>query len=202
MSLDGLGLSLFGKFGLEGLLTLGDIALVACWVDEGVGVAGLFAGEFAEEVEVAAVGSEEDVAGQGLEGLELTGVIGGHLRVLGVIDEVLAWIDVGAADNDGVVTLAAIFQDCGPGGAAFGVARSFMGGEGSVTEGDRFAVVEDAADFGGRIKELCALAKEEIGFAAGLDYGNISIHGHVFGAGFAQNLGTAGAVVVVGMADE
>jgi hypothetical protein len=42
----------------------------------------------------------------------------------------------------------------------------------------------------------------EIGFAAGLDAADIRVHDHVGCAGFLEDMGAAGAVVVVGVADE
>ena len=128
MSLDGLGLSLFGKFGFEGLLAIGDVVAVAGWVDKGLVVADALAGEFWEQVEELAVGSEEDVARKGFEGSEALRVIGGHLGVFGIVDQVVAGVDVGAADDDGVQGFAAFFNLHGPGGTSLGVTGGFAGG--------------------------------------------------------------------------
>jgi hypothetical protein len=103
-----------GEFGFEGLLALGDVALIAGGVNEGIGkgvwvsglLAGGHAGELGQHVEVDAVRAEEDVAGKGFEGAEALLEVGGHLRILGVVDEVVAGVDVGAADDDCVQALA------------------------------------------------------------------------------------------------
>ena len=93
---------LLREFGFEGLLAVGDVGLVAGGVDEGVAVAGDEALIFFGEVEVAAVGSEKDVAGEALEDGESAAVVGGDLRVSGIVDELVAGIDVGATDDDDV----------------------------------------------------------------------------------------------------
>jgi len=184
------------------LLAFGDVALVAGWIYKSDGVAGLFAGKFAEQVEVAAVGSEEDVAGQGFEGAELLGEVGGHLRIRRRVDEVVAGEDVGTADDDGVQAAAAFLHWEGPGGAAFGVAGGLVGGEDCFAEGDLFAVMEGVVDLCGRELHGGVGSELEIFFAAGLDCGDVGVHDQVFCGALLLELGAAGAVVVVGVADE
>src|SRR5271163_2109558 len=66
---------LAGEFGFEGLLAVGDVGLVAGGIDKGLFVAAAFTGVLGEHVVVAAVGSEEDVAGEGFEGAEALRVV-------------------------------------------------------------------------------------------------------------------------------
>jgi hypothetical protein len=186
----------------KGLLGIGYVALVAGGVDEGVGFAGSETGGFGEHVVVAAVRAEEDVAGQGFEGVELLLEVGGHLRIFGIVDQVVAGEDIGAADNDGVVALAVFVRDESEGGAAPGVACGLAGYERGAAEFDRVAVVEDASYFGGGVKHGFLMAEGKVCAASGLDVGDVGVHDHVFSAGFALDAGAAGAVVEVGVVDE
>ena len=119
---------LAGEFCLKGLLAIGDVVAVAGGIDKGLFVPGTFAGVLGEHVVVAAVGSEEDVAREGFEGSEALRIIGGHLGVFGIVDQVVAGVDVGAADDDGVQGFAAFFNLHGPGGTSLGVTGGFAGG--------------------------------------------------------------------------
>ena len=67
---------------------------------------------------------------------------------------------------------------------------------------DLIAVAEFAVDLAGRIMKLQPVRIEEVGFAAGLDVLDVGVHDHVLCAGFLEDLGATGAVVIVGMADE
>src|SRR5271170_2769138 len=92
---------LFGDFGFKGLLTVGDEGLIAGGVQKRIAGGGdgafgfgcLQAVVFGEQIEKQAVGAEEDVARQRLESLELLSVIGGHLRIFGIADQVIAGED-------------------------------------------------------------------------------------------------------------
>jgi len=62
--------------------------------------------------------------------------------------------------------------------------------------------VQNAIDMRGREAHVGLCAVGEVGAAAGLDNGHIGIHDEVSGAGELLDAGAAGAVVVVGVADE
>ena len=146
--------------------------------------------------------SQEDIAGEGLKGAEALLEVCRHVRIFGVVDEVVAGIYVRAADDDDVVTLAAFLRDHGPGGAALGVTGGFVSYECCLAQSDRFVVVEGVVDFGCGVEHFWSGAVLKICFAAGLDIADIGVHDHVFGTAFAFDLRAAGAVVVVGVADE
>ena len=73
-------------------------------------------------------------------------IVGGDLRIGLVVDELVAGIDVGAADDDDVKGAAVFLLVEGPGGGALGVAGGEVRGERGAAEGDRVAVVKDAVD--------------------------------------------------------
>jgi hypothetical protein len=82
------------------------------------------------------------------------------------------------------------------------VAGGEVGGEDCAAKGHRVAVVQDAVDMGRRKVHVGLVAVLEVGFAARLDDGDVGVHDIVFGAGELLDAGAAGAVVVVGVADE
>ena len=69
-------------------------------------------------------------------------------------------------------------------------------------EGDLFAVVEDVVDLDWGKEGAGVVVEEEVGAAAGLGVGDVTLHYLDLGMGQALNLGHAGDVVVVGLAVE
>ena len=128
-----MGLALSGlpavQFGLEGLLAVGDVRLVAGWVDEGIAVASLEAGILGGEIEVAAMGAEENVAGQRFKHRKTALVVRSYLRISLVANQLVPGIHVGAADDDDVENAAAFCLVHRPGSGAPGVPGSEMRGE-------------------------------------------------------------------------
>jgi len=175
---------------------------IACGVDEGVGATWLEAGGLFKQIEVCTVRAQEDVAGKRFEGFELLLEVGGHVGIGGIVDEVVAGENVGAAYDDRVQSAAIFCELHGPGGAALGVAGCFMGDQRRAAEFDFISVVKDAVDFRGRVEKRFVVCKVEVLLAARFDVGYICVHDHVFGPGVMEDCGTACAVVVVGMADE
>ncbi len=96
-------------------------------------------------------------------------VVGGDLRIDLVADELVAGIDVGAADDDDVERAAGFGFVEGPGGGALGVAGGEVRGEHGAAEANRVAVVEDAIDVRGREVHDLVGGVVEVGAAAGLD---------------------------------
>src|ERR1039457_2549759 len=94
-----LGGLLASQFLVESLLALGDVGLVASGIDEGVVIACLPFWVLGGEAEVGAVGAEEDVAGKSVEDGEAALVIRGDAGIGLVADQLVAGIDVGAADD-------------------------------------------------------------------------------------------------------
>ena len=154
------------------------------------------------QAKIAGMGTEEDVARQPAKDAEHTLVVSGDLRISGVVDEFIAGIHVGTADYHDVINSCAVLHLHGPRGAAFGVAGSEMGDEGRAAENHFIAIAKDAIDFGGRIKVGGIVAIVKIGAAAGFDDRDIASHDHVAGAGQFFDLGAAGIVVPMGVADE
>ncbi len=146
--------------------------------------------------------AEEDIAGQVFEDGKAALVVRCDLRIGLVAGELVAGIHVGAADDDDVQDATVLFLVHRPGRCAFGVARSEVRGENRAAEAHRVAVVQHAVDVSGRELHGMIRAVLKIGFAAGLDDRDVGIHDGIFGASEADDLGAAGAVVVVRMADE
>ena len=123
--------------------------------------------------------------------------VGGGLAIDG--DEADAGVGSPAADDDDVEGAGAVVGLHGPGGAALGVAGGLVGDDGGSAEGDLVVVVEDAVDAGGGEMGEGGV---EVGGSAGADDVDVSVHDHVLGVGFFEDLGGSGGVVVVGLAAE
>ncbi len=187
---------------MERLLPFGDEVFVAGGIDEGIWGAGFQVWIFFFEAEVAAVSAKEDVAGQGVQNVKHALEVFGDLGIGLVVDELVAGVDVGAADDDYVVGFAGFGHLHGPGGAALGVARGEVGDEDGAAEFHFIAIVQDAIDLCGRIEKFWPAAILKIGFAAGFDDGDVGIHDHVGCSGQLLDFGAAGVVVPVGVADQ
>jgi methylthioribulose-1-phosphate dehydratase len=82
------------------------------------------------------------------------------------------------------------------------VAGGFAGGEDGVCYTDLLAIVQGVVDFGGWELHGGIGTISEVGFAARFDSWHVGVHDAVARAGLLLELGAAGAVVVVGVADE
>ena len=192
------------EFVLKVGLAFGDGGSVASRVDPDRRSTAGAAGELAKQVEVAAVRSEEEVAGERLEDSEGVGEICSDAGIgrfaAGRVDEADAGIDVPAANDDGLQGTAVVGDLQGPRGAAPGVAWGFMRDEDGAAEMNCVAIVQDAIDPGGWVES--AVAVGEVCATARFYDGYVCVHHHVAGAGEVLDCGAAGGVVDVGVADE
>jgi hypothetical protein len=196
------GECLLGQFGAEFLLFFSHELFIAIGIGEGVRSAGFQVRIFSFQAEVAAVGAEENIAGQGLQNVEHALVVLGDLRIGLVVDEFVAWVDIGTANDHHVVGFAALGHLRGPRGAAFCMAGSEVRDEDCTAKLHFVAIVQHAIDFGWRIKKFRTVAVLKIGLATGFDHGHVGVHDHVACAGQRLDLGAAGIVIPVRVADQ
>src|SRR6185312_11152616 len=139
---------LFGEFGFKGLLSFCDGVFVACGIDPDGCSFGGHTLEFFQHVEVHAMRSEEDVAGQAAQHVEGVDIVGGNTgvrRPLGLgVDQAVAGVDVPASDDNYVASDAVIFGNHGPGGATTSVAWGFVRSKHGAAKAHCFAIVQDA----------------------------------------------------------
>ena len=171
------------QFRLEGMLAIGDVGLVAGGIDEGVCGSGFPARVFFGETEIAAVRAEKDVARQALEHFEFLAVVLGDLRIGTVGNQLVAGIDVGAANDDDMEGATVFRLIEGPGGRAFGVARGKVRGQARAAKAYLLAVVQNAVDLCRREVHGLVGRVLEVVFAARLDHGDIRIHDFILRAG-------------------
>ena len=155
------------------MLAFGDVGFVAGGVDEGVFVAVLEALVFLVQAEVAPVGAEEYVAGKLAKDLELMAVVIGDLRVRFVVDEFVAGVDIGAADDDDVEGAAVVLLVKGPGCGALGVAGGEMRSERDTAERDGVTVMKSSVDLCGGEPHGPVVGVVEVVAASRFDHGNV-----------------------------
>src|SRR5262249_55164274 len=119
---------LLRQFRSKFLFLLRDERPVTVRIDEGLAVTLLQSGVLAVQIEVVAMRTKEDVARQRLQDAKHLLVVGGNLRIAGVVDELVAGIHVGAADDHDVVSRPTFPHGDRPGGAAFRVTGREMRG--------------------------------------------------------------------------
>ena len=181
----------------EGFLPVGDVGCVTSGIDEGIGWSGCELGLFFDHAVVAAMGTEKEVHWQRLEDAEGLLVVGGNAGILFVANKDVAWVHIGAADDDGVETI----DLHRPSGAAACVSWREMGGERAAAEFNLVSILEAAIHLGRREAHVAGF--ESRGEAASIFDGCcVFIHDAVFGVGLFQDFCAACAVVGVGVADE
>src|SRR6185369_15101820 len=105
-----------------------------------------------------------------LQNLKLVTIVVGDLRIGFVGNELVAGIDVGAADNDDVEGAAVFSLIEGPGRSAFRVARSEVSGQARAAKAYLLAVVQNAVDACRREVHGFVGSIFEVAFAARLDH--------------------------------
>lgn len=98
---------------------------------------------------IGTVRPQEEVAGQFLKDGERVGEVTGDLGIGGVLDQLIAWIHIRAANDHDVVLLARVGRLACPGGTTSCVAGSQMRGHGNAAQRDVIAVCQDAVDGAG-----------------------------------------------------
>src|SRR6266705_3625157 len=136
------------QFSAEILFLLGNALFVATRIDERVRASLFHERVLFLESEVAAMGTEENIAWQRLQNAPHALVVFGDLRVSLVVDELVARVHVGAAEHNHVVGLAAIRNLHRPRGTAFGMPWSEMRNEYRVTKFHFVTIVQYAVHFG------------------------------------------------------
>ena len=146
--------------------------------------------------------AEKYVAWQFLKDRKATFVVRGDLWIDLVADQLVARVDVGAADDHDVQKTTALGLVKGPGSGSPGVAGRKVRRENGATQTDRVAVVKDSIDVRGRVAIGLLSAVLEVCSAARFDDRNVASHYVILGAGEMDDLRAACAMIAVRVTDE
>src|SRR5262249_2110672 len=146
---------------------------------------------------IAAVRTEEHVAGQAVQNLEGLGKVGGYFGVVLVVDQLKPGIDVGAADDHHLILLAAVLDAPSPCSAATSVAGRQTSDQGDASEFDFVAILQNTVNLAG---VPAAGRVQVLALAAGSDDLLVAAHDKDLGTGHLLQQRVTRNVVRVGMA--
>ena len=158
---------------------------------------------FGGQAVIVAMRAQEDIGGQRLQHPEGLFIILRDVRILLVADQNIAGIDIGAAHDHHIQRLAAIRSPawsrwcspwCGPASCARSApCRPARRCRRHAAPGPPWSRIEIHA-------ALVAIVEVEL--AAGFHHRHVAIHHFIFGAGVLDDLGSAGVMVEMGVADQ
>src|SRR5215467_3420561 len=152
--------------------------------------------------EITAVGTEENITWQRLQNAPHTFVVCGDLRIISVVNELIAWVDVRAAYDYDIIGLSSLGHSHRPSGAAFCMPWGKVGHKYRSTKSNFVAIMQHPIHLGRRIEKLTIVAILKIRLAAGFDDRHVAIHYHVACSCHFPDLRTASIVVPVCVTDE
>src|SRR6516165_1233190 len=111
--------------------------------------------------------TQENVAGQRLQNQPHALVVLGNLWILPIVNQLVAWVDIGTANDHHVVGLVTLSHLHCPCGAAFCMSGSKTGNKYRFPQPHFVPVVQHPVDLGWLIKELRTTAVLEVGLTSG-----------------------------------
>src|SRR5215469_18409904 len=133
---------LFLEFRTEGLFFLRYKLRVSTRIDERVRSPLSEERIFFFQPEIIPVGTKKNVAGQQLQNAPHALVVCGDLRIIFVVNELVAWVDIRAAYNYHIIGLSALSHPHGPCCAAFCMPGGEVGYEHCSAKPDCVAIMQ------------------------------------------------------------